>query len=137
MTMIRKIDHVGVAVSSLEEHIPFYRDVLGLKLMGTEEVPEQKVRVAMFQVGEVKIELLEPLSGESPIAKFIEKKGEGVHHLAYDTDDISSELNLMRKKGVRLIDEEPRDGAHGSRIAFLHPKSSAKVLTELCQAGEE
>ena len=135
--MIRKIDHVGVAVSSLEEHIPFYRDVLGLKLMGTEEVPEQKVRVAMFQVGEVKIELLEPLSGESPIAKFIEKKGEGVHHLAYDTDDISSELNLMRKKGVRLIDEEPRDGAHGSRIAFLHPKSSAKVLTELCQAGEE
>ncbi|HOO59392.1 MAG TPA: methylmalonyl-CoA epimerase [Candidatus Mcinerneyibacteriales bacterium] len=137
MTMIRKIDHVGVAVSSLEEHIPFYRDILGLELVGTEEVPEQKVRVAMFQVGEVKIELLEPLSEESPIAKFIEKKGEGIHHLAYDTDDIEDELSVMKGKGVRLIDEEPRSGAHGSRIAFLHPKSSAKVLTELCQAGEE
>jgi len=137
MSMIRKIDHVGVAVTSLEEHIPFYRDILGLKLMGTEEVPEQKVRVAMFQVGEVKIELLEPLSEESPIAKFIEKKGEGIHHLAYDTDDIAGELSVMKDKGVRLIDEEPRHGAHGSRIAFLHPKSSAKVLTELCQAGEE
>ena len=137
MTMIRKINHVGIAVSSLDEHIPFYRDVLGLTFAGTEEVPGQKVRVAMFQVGEVKIELLEPLSEESPIAKFIEKKGEGIHHLAYETDDIENELEGMKAKEIRLIDEEPRHGAHGSRIAFLHPRSSGKVLTELCQSGEE
>lgn len=137
MTMIRKINHVGIAVSSLDEHIPFYRDVLGLTFAGTEEVPGQKVRVAMFQVGEVKIELLEPLSEESPIAKFIEKKGEGIHHLAYETDDIENELEGMKAKEICLIDEEPRHGAHGSRIAFLHPRSSGKVLTELCQSGEE
>lgn len=131
--MIQKINHIGIAVQSLEEQIPFYRDVLGLKLAGIEEVADQKVRVAMFEVGEVHIELLEPLSTESPIARFIEKKGEGMHHIAYQSDDIKTELSEFQDKDIRLIDTEPRSGAHGSQIAFLHPKSSGKVLTEICQ----
>jgi methylmalonyl-CoA/ethylmalonyl-CoA epimerase len=135
--MINQINHIGIAVRSLDEHIPFYRDVLGLKESGIEEVADQKVKVAMFKVGEVSIELLEPTSPESPIAKFIEKKGEGMHHIAYQTDDIKNELSGMKAKDIQLIDQEPRDGAHGSRIAFLHPKSSGKVLTEICQSGGE
>jgi methylmalonyl-CoA/ethylmalonyl-CoA epimerase len=131
--MIQKINHIGIAVRSLEEQIPFYRDVLGLLLAGIEEVPDQKVRVAMFEIGEVHIELLEPLSAESPIAKFIEKKGEGMHHIAYQTDDIKVELAGFLEKEIQLIDAEPRSGAHGTQIAFLHPKSSGKVLTEICQ----
>lgn len=133
--MIKQINHIGIAVSSLENHIPFYRDILGLTALGTEEVPEQKVKVAMFQVGEVKIELLEPTSGESPVAKFIEKKGEGIHHIAYETDGIIKEIKGFQGKEIRMIDETPRDGAHGTKIAFIHPKSSGKVLTEICQSS--
>ncbi|MCK4620553.1 MAG: methylmalonyl-CoA epimerase [Desulfobacterales bacterium] len=133
--MIKQINHIGIAVSSLENHIPFYRDILGLTALGTEEVPEQKVKVAMFQVGEVKIELLEPTSGESPIAKFIEKKGEGIHHIAYETDGIIKEIEGFQSKKIRMIDETPRDGAHGTKIAFIHPKSSGKILTEICQSS--
>ena len=133
--MIKQINHIGIAVSSLENHIPFYRDILGLTALGTEEVPEQKVKVAMFQVGEVKIELLEPTSGESPVAKFIEKKGEGIHHIAYETDDIIKEIKGFQGKEIRMIDETPRHGAHGTKIAFIHPKSSGKVLTEICQSS--
>lgn len=133
--MIQKINHIGIAVQSLEEQIPFYRDVLGLTLTGIEEVADQKVRVAMFEVGEVHIELLEPLSPESPIAKFIDKKGEGMHHIAYQSDDIKGELSGFREKEIWLIDAEPRCGAHGTQIAFLHPKSSGKVLTEICQSA--
>jgi methylmalonyl-CoA/ethylmalonyl-CoA epimerase len=103
--------------------------------MGTEEVADQKVKVAMFQVGEVKIELLEPTSPESPIAKHIEKKGEGIHHLAYQTDDIVKQIASCKAKEVAMIDENPRMGAHETQIAFLHPKSSAKVLTEICQCS--
>lgn len=135
--MINQINHIGIAVRSLEEHIPFYRDVLGLKEGGVKEVADQKVKVAMFKAGKVNIELLEPTSAESPIAKFIEKKGEGMHHIAYQTDDIKNELAGMKAKNIQLIDEEPRGGAHGSRIAFLHPKSSARVLTEICQVAGE
>ena len=135
--MIEKINHIGIAVSSLEEHIPFYRDVLGLRLLGSEEVAEQKVKVAMFMAGEVKIELLEPTDPESPIAKFIEKKGEGMHHIAYETDDIHKELAGFQDKGLRMIDSTPRSGAHGTKIAFIHPKSSAKVLTEICEVKED
>ncbi len=135
--MIGKINHIGIAVSSLEEHIPFYRDVLGLRLLGSEEVAEQKVKVAMFMAGEVKIELLEPTDPESPIAKFIEKKGEGMHHIAYETDDIHKELEGFQDKGLRMIDSTPRSGAHGTKIAFIHPKSSAKVLTEICEVKED
>jgi len=133
--MIKQINHIGIVVSSLENHIPFYRDILGLTALGTEEVPEQKVKVAMFQVGEVKIELLEATSIESPIAKFIEKKGEGIHHIAYETDGIIKEIEGFQGKEIRMIDETPRDGAHGTKIAFIHPKSSGKVLTEICQSS--
>ncbi len=131
--MIQKINHIGIAVKSLDAHIPFYRDVLGLELIGIEEVPDQQVKTAMFKVGEVHIELLEPLSAESPIARFIEKKGEGMHHIAYQSEDIQSELAQLQEKEIQLIDQQPRAGAHGTQIAFIHPKSSGKVLTEICQ----
>ena len=131
--MITQINHIGIAVSSLENHIPFYRDVLHLEFLGTDEVADQKVKVAMFRVGEVQIELLEPTSPESPIAKFIEKKGEGIHHIAYQTDDITGDIRQFISQNIRMIDENPRSGAHDSQIAFLHPKSSGRVLTEICQ----
>lgn len=134
--MITKLNHIGIAVEHLDEHIYFYRDILQLEFIGTDEVPEQKVKVAMFRVGEVQIELLEPTSQESPIAKFIEKKGEGIHHIAYQSDDIKTDINEFISKNIRMIDEKPRNGAHGSKIAFLHPKSSGKVLTEICQVND-
>ena len=131
--MINKINHIAIAVRSLEEHIPFYRDVLNLEYRGTEVVEDQKVRLAVFGVGEVQIELLEPTEPDSPISAFIEKRGEGMHHISYQVDDIEKQITELKKKQVRMIDETPRSGAHGSRIAFLHPKSSAKVLTEITQ----
>ena len=135
--MITKINHIGIAVKSLEKSIVFYRDVLKFQYLGTEEVKDQKVKVAMLRVGEVKIELLEPLSDESPVAKFIEKNGEGIHHIAYQTDDISKEINHLVSSEIKMIDETPRKGAHGTEIAFLHPKSTGRVLTELCQIKGE
>lgn len=132
--MIKHINHIGIAVTKLDDHIPFYRDVLKLEYHGTEEVAEQKVRVAMFQAGDAKIELLEPTSEESPIAKFIEKKGEGIHHIAFETDNIESEIASVKEKGLDMIDNTPRMGAHDCKIAFIHPKSSGKVLTEICQS---
>ncbi|GAM11734.1 methylmalonyl-CoA epimerase [Geobacter sp. OR-1] len=131
--MLSKINHIGVAVSSIDEALPFYRDQLGMVFKGREEVAEQKVTVAMLQVGESKIELLEPTSPESPIARFLEKNGPGVHHVAYEVDDIEAAIARLKEQGVRMIDETPRNGAHGTRIAFVHPKSSIGVLTELCQ----
>ena len=133
--MLTKINHIGIAVKSLDETIPFYRDSLGMAFAGIEEVAEQKVRVAMLCVGESKIELLEPTSDDSPVAKFIEKNGPGIHHLAYEVEDIEAAIASLVANGVRMIDEQPRGGAHGSIIAFVHPKSSNGVLTELCQAG--
>ncbi|MCF6267896.1 MAG: methylmalonyl-CoA epimerase [Desulfuromusa sp.] len=133
--MLKKINHIGIAVKSLENSIPFYRDELGMTFEGTEEVAEQKVRVAFLQIGESRIELLEPTSEDSPIAKFLEKKGEGVHHMAYEVDDVVAALADLKYKGIRLIDETPRRGAHNSLIAFLHPKATGGVLTEICQAG--
>ena len=130
-----KINHIGIAVKSLDAAIPFYRDQLGMRFEGTEEVAEQKVRVAFLQVGESRIELLEPTSSDSPVAKFLEKNGEGIHHMAYEVEDITAALTRMKEQGVRLIDEIPRNGAHGSLIAFLHPKATGGVLTEICQAG--
>ena len=132
--MITQINHIGIAVKSLDEHIPFYRDILKMPFEGTEEVHDQKVRVAMFRIGEVRIELLEPTSDESPIAKFIEKRGEGMHHIAYQTDDVKKQIEEMRDNNIQMIDYEARSGAHGTQIAFLHPKSSGKVLTEICQS---
>jgi methylmalonyl-CoA/ethylmalonyl-CoA epimerase len=134
--MTKLINHVGIAVKSLDASIPFYRDVLGMAFEGTEEVAEQKVRVAFLAVGESRIELLEPTSADSPVAKFLEKNGEGVHHLAYQVEDIEATLAKLKSTGVRLIDEKPRCGAHHSLIAFLHPKATGGVLTEICQAGK-
>jgi methylmalonyl-CoA/ethylmalonyl-CoA epimerase len=131
--MITKLNHIGIAVNKLEEHMPFYQNVLYLPLLSIEEVVDQKVRAAIFQIGEVHIELLEPTDPASPIAKFIEKKGEGLHHLAYETDDIQTTLAECIQKGLTLIDEQPRPGAHGALIAFLHPRSTGRVLTEICQ----
>ena len=133
--MLTKINHIGIAVKSLEESIPFYRDQLSMPFAGIEEVAEQKVRVAMLQVGESKIELLEPTSDDSPVAKFIEKSGPGIHHLAYEVEDIEAAIVRLMADGARMIDEKPRNGAHGTRIAFVHPKSSNGVLTELCECG--
>ncbi|BCA81118.1 methylmalonyl-CoA epimerase [Desulfuromonas sp. AOP6] len=131
--MTKKINHIGIAVHSLESALPLYRDVMGMAFEGTEEVAEQKVRVAFLAVGESRIELLEPTSPDSPVAKFLEKNGEGVHHIAYQVDDLEAALADMAAKGVRLIDEKPRRGAHDTRIAFLHPKATGGVLTELCE----
>jgi methylmalonyl-CoA/ethylmalonyl-CoA epimerase len=133
--MLTKINHIGIAVNSLEESIPFYRDKLSMPFAGIEEVAEQKVRVAMLQIGESKIELLQPTSPDSPVAKFIEKNGPGVHHLAYEVEDIEAAIARLLAEGARMIDETPRNGAHGTRIAFVHPKSSQGVLTEICQCG--
>jgi len=132
--MINQINHIGIAVKSLEEQIPFYRDVLNFEFEGMEEVTDQKVRVAMFKVGEVRIELLEPTNEESPIAKFLEKKGEGMHHIAYQTDNVQDQITNLKNQEIQMIDNEPRPGAHGTKIAFLHPKSSGKVLTEICES---
>lgn len=133
--MLKKINHIGIAVPSLDAVLPFYRDTLSMPFHGIEEVAEQKVRVAMLGIGEAKIELLEPTSADSPIAKFLEKSGPGIHHLAYEVDDIEQAIAAMLEKGARMIDETPRNGAHGTRIAFVHPKSSSGVLTELCECG--
>ena len=133
--MLQKINHIGIAVKSLDETLPFYRDGLNMPLCGIEEVVDQKVRVAMLGIGEAKIELLEPTSPESPIAKFLEKNGPGIHHIAYEVDDVKQAIDHMLEEGARMIDQEPRAGAHGTQIAFIHPKSSHGVLTELCQSG--
>ncbi len=130
---VEKIAHIGIAVESIEQWIGFYRDVLGLDYGGSEEVPEQKVRVAFLTIGESSIELLEPTSDDSPIAKFLEKRGSGIHHIAIQVDDIEAALARHREAGARLIDNEPRIGAHNMKIAFIHPKASGGVLLELCE----
>lgn len=134
---ITHIEHIGIAVRSIEEQIPYYEQILGLKCYNIETVEDQKVKTAFFKVGETKIELLEPTSEDSTIAKFIEKRGEGVHHIAYATKSVKDALKKAEEKGVRLIDKEPRQGAEGLSIAFLHPKSTGSVLTELCEHPEE
>lgn len=133
--MLTKINHIGIAVKSLDDAVPFYRDNLGMAFAGIEEVTGQKVRVAMMQIGESKIELLEPTCEDSPVAKYIEKSGSGIHHIAYEVTDIEAAIAKLLADGARMIDEKPRHGAHGTLIAFIHPKSSNGVLTELCQAG--
>jgi len=130
--MIKKIDHLGIAVKSLEEAIPLWEKMLGTKCENIEEVASQKVRTAFLRVGEVYIELLEATAEDSPIAKYIEKNGEGVQHVAFGTDDLVAELAKAKGDGMRLIDEAPRPGAGGMDIAFLHPKSTRGVLTEFC-----
>ncbi len=130
---ISHIEHLGIAVKSLEEAIPYYEKVLGLKCYNIEEVADQKVKTAFFKVGQTKIELLEPTCEDSTIAKFIEKKGEGVHHVAFAVEGVEDALADAESNGVQLIDRTPRRGAEGLTIAFLHPKSTKGVLTELCE----
>ena len=127
------IEHIGIAVKSLSEAIPFYEGIFGLKCYNIEEVAEQKVKTAFFKVGDTKIELLESTDPEGPIGKFIEKRGEGIHHMAFAVKDLNQKLAEAESKGVRLIDREARKGAEGLDIGFLHPKSTFGVLTELCE----
>jgi len=131
--MVKKVDHIGIAVKDLDETLKFYTDVLGMDLQGTEVVEEQKVKVAFLPIGDTEMELLESTDKEGPIARYIEKKGEGVQHIAYRVDDIEKAIEEMKAKGIRMIDEKPRYGAGGAKIAFLHPKSTHGVLIELCQ----
>ena len=130
--MIKQIDHLGIAVHSLDETVPVYEKALGLHCEHREEVPSQKVRTAFFDVGGVQLELLEPTSPESPIAKFLADHGEGIHHIAFRTDNITEQLAQAAGAGMRLIHEKPFEGAAGKLVAFLHPKSTHGVLTELC-----
>lgn len=130
---VEKIDHIGIAVQSIEERLPYYRDALGLEYLGEEVVEAQNVRVAFLGIGESRIELLEPTSEDSPIAKFLGKRNEGIHHIAILVEDINAALENHIAQGSRLIDKTPRIGAHNMRIAFIHPKSTGGVLIELCQ----
>lgn len=129
---ITHIEHIGIAVNSLEEAIPYYENILGMKCYAIEEVADQRVKTAFFKVGQTKIELLESTDPEGPIGKFIEKKGPGVHHLAFAVENVNEALNEVAEKGVQLIDKTGRKGAEGLNIGFLHPKSTMGVLTELC-----
>lgn len=129
---ISHIEHIGIAVNDLKTAIKYYEELLGTKCYAVEEVKDQKVKTAFFKVGETKIELLESTAPDGPIAKFIDKRGEGIHHLAFAVDDVDKSLNEMDKKGVRVIDKVSRKGAEGLDIGFLHPKSTFGVLTELC-----
>ncbi len=130
------IEHIGIAVKDLDIAIRYYEDILGLKCYKIEEVADQKVRTAFFQVGQTKIELLEATAPDSPIAKFIEKKGEGIHHLAFAVQGIDEKLQEIAQKGIQLIDQKARRGAEGLDIGFLHPKSTFGVLTEFCEKRE-
>ena len=134
--MLKKIDHIGIAVHSIDQARTFYEQALGLECERIEEVASQKVRTAFFTLGETHIELLEPMDDSSPIAKFLEKRGEGVHHIAYLSDDLTAQLERTRKADCMLINEHPVTGAGGKQIAFLHPKSTGGVLTEICENPE-
>ena len=130
---VTHVEHIGIAVENLEEAIRYYETILGLSCYSVEEVPDQKVKTAFFKIGEIKVELLEATSPESTMAKFIEKKGPGLHHIAFAVDGLRETLTELDENGVKLIDREPRKGAEGLNIAFLHPKSTHGVLTELCE----
>jgi len=131
--MPTRINHIGIAVHSIEEAAKFYTEKLGLKLGGTEEVESQKVKVAFLPIGEVRLELVQPTSPDSPVAKFLEKNGPGFHHVAYQVEDVTAEVERLKADGVAMVDQTPRKGAHNTLIAFVHPKASGGVLTELVQ----
>jgi methylmalonyl-CoA/ethylmalonyl-CoA epimerase len=126
------IDHIGIAVKSIDETLPFYENVLGLKLLKIEEVHSQNVKVAFIDGGNVKLELLEPLTDEGGVAKFIAKKGEGIHHVAFGVKGIQERIDELKEKGINMIDDKPKSGAGGAQVAFMHPKSGHGVLYELC-----
>ncbi|MEQ2526098.1 methylmalonyl-CoA epimerase [Bacillaceae bacterium CLA-AA-H227] len=131
--MIKKVDHIGIAVRSLEEALPFYTEVLGLEVQAIEEVDSEKVKVAFIKVGETKLELLEPSSPDSPIAQAIEKRGEGIHHVALGVDSIEERIKEMQEKGIQMLQDKAKTGAGGALVAFMHPKSTGRVLYELCE----
>ena len=131
-----KLEHVAVAVSELERGLALYRDLLGLEVSGVEDVPEQGVRAALLRAGDVRLELLQPLSSSSPVARFIDRRGEGLHHIAFEVDDLEAVLRRLRDAGTPLVDEHPRPGAGGTRVAFLHPRAAGGVLVELVEKGK-
>lgn len=131
--MVKKVDHIGIAVKSIQESLKLYRDIYGLDLAGIEEVEDQKVKTAFLPIGDTEIELLESTDPNGAIAKFIDKKGEGIQHIAFQVEDVEKALEEAKAQGIRLIDEKPRYGAGGAKIAFLHPKSTKGVLVEFCQ----
>lgn len=133
MSPVKSLNHVGIAVRSIAEQRPFYEGTLGAAFEGEEDVASQNVRVAFFRIGDVRLELLEPTNPSSAVAKFLDKRGEGLHHLAFTVEDIKRRIAELRESGLQMIDETPRTGAHHMQIAFVHPKSTHGVLTELCQ----
>ncbi|MCA9072559.1 MAG: methylmalonyl-CoA epimerase [Planctomycetaceae bacterium] len=133
MKAVKSLNHVGIDVRSIDAQRAFYEETLGMEFEGIEDVPSQKVRVAFLRVHDVRLELLEPTDESSSVHKFLEKRGEGLHHLAFTVDDITQRIEELKTSGLRMIDETPRPGAHSMQIAFLHPKSSGGVLTELCE----
>jgi methylmalonyl-CoA/ethylmalonyl-CoA epimerase len=135
--MIIGLDHIAIAVDKLGNALRIYQDILGLKLQKTMVFESQKVKIAFFSVGETKIELLEPIAPESPVAKFLEKRGEGIHHIALKVTNIEEHLKQLKEKGITLVDEKPRTGAEGRKVAFLHPKSLKNVLIELCEKPDQ
>ena len=135
--MLEKISHIGIVVRSLGDSIPLYRDVLGLACEGVEEVAGYQVRVAFFRIGESRIELLEPTSSSGMVAEFLERSGPGIHHVAYEVEDIEAAIERCESRGLRMIDRTPRTGAHGARVAFVHPESCQSVVIELVQSRRE
>ncbi|MEO2047567.1 MAG: methylmalonyl-CoA epimerase [Pirellulales bacterium] len=137
MNTVKSLNHIGIAVRSIDVQRAFYEDSLGAEFEGYEEVPSQKVRVGFFRVGNIRLELLESTDASGPIAKFLDQRGEGLHHLAFAVDNIQARIDDLKQSGLRMIDDQPRGGAHHMQIAFLHPKSTHGVLVELCEPSEE
>jgi methylmalonyl-CoA/ethylmalonyl-CoA epimerase len=135
--MLKKINHIAIGVNNLEEAAKFYQDVLGLALSGVEVVTAQKTKVGFFKIGESNIELVQPAEPDSPLVKFLETKGPGIHHVCFEVDDVETEVKAFLDKGATMIDQKPRPGAHHTKVAFVHPKSSNGVLIELCELPKE
>ncbi len=131
--MFKKINHIAIAVNNIEEAAKFYQNVMGLNLSGIEVVKAQKTRVGFFKIGESNIELVQPSESDSPVAKFLESKGQGIHHICFEVDDVEAEVKAFLGKGAAMVDQKPRPGAHDTKVAFVHPKSSNGVLIELCE----
>jgi methylmalonyl-CoA/ethylmalonyl-CoA epimerase len=135
--MVKKINHIAVAVNNVEESAKFYQNVLGLDLSGVEVVTAQKTRVGFFKIGESNIELVQPSEPDSPLVKFLEAKGSGIHHICFEVDDVEAEVKAFLEKGATMVDQKPRPGAHHTKVAFVHPKSSSGVLIELCELPKD
>ncbi|MFB3885319.1 MAG: methylmalonyl-CoA epimerase [Thermodesulfobacteriota bacterium] len=131
--MLKKINHIAIAVNNLDEAAKFYQNVLGLNLSGVEVVAAQKTKVGFFKIAESNIELVQPSEPDSPLVKFLETKGQGIHHICFEVDDIEAEIKTLLEKGTTMVDQKPRPGAHDSKVAFIHPKSASGVLIELCE----